>query len=139
MTERDHITNFAAQLGAAGFELDATERALSFGDRFSEYSRGSIAVRVGRDRGDWFLVIGSPRDSMTHWYDAAIWAAYLDSTEPEVTPGLEDSVSFFLTRLDDIEAALDDPDLESHLAGIGRRRALQFLGIQREHNRGAEG
>lgn len=98
-----------------------------FGDRLMRMTKGDMAVRAVRDRGQWFLDI-SCRAWGGGWFDVPLVSAGFDHRLLGVPMTLEDQVSFVKAHLhgwlsDPVDAAAN----AEILAEVSERRArLRF-------------
>lgn len=126
----ESLADLESRLAIQGFELQALEADLPSGERFRDFQRDAVAVRIGRDRDGWYLLIRGPGEEDS-WYDASIWRAFLDSKDdPGPTPTVEDSIAFLTTRLASVETAMQqDTSTSKGLEKTGWKRTQEALGL----------
>jgi hypothetical protein len=122
------VSRLRSELLSLGFEFDADERGLAFGESMLELGRGVVRVRIGHDRDGDYVTIGAPGGG---WYDAGIWCSYLDDISPQQTPSIDESSQFVMSRLAEIERALEsDESVGRRLESLGSLRARQNFGLR---------
>ncbi len=125
--DAEHLVQRLKQLD---FRLVTHERRPSFGDVLIELTSDEMTVRVGCDRGTWFVdVRGLSGDS----YDIALWRNFLERSEPTDEPiTFAEQSRQLLTAIDQIRAVASSPDFppaEEGLRRLGLRRArIMFPG-----------
>jgi hypothetical protein len=66
------VVDFEDFLTRDGLSCQHREESPSFGDKLLQYANARIGVRVGSDRGVWFVDIADMSGRPEEWYDAAI-------------------------------------------------------------------
>jgi hypothetical protein len=107
------------------FEVENLERELSFGNQFTELRRGSVAIRIGYDRDQWFVAVGGPKEGS--WFDTSVWEALLDNRHAEMTPSIREAAAFPIRRLPEIERALKQESTANRLEQLGWQRSRDAL------------
>jgi len=123
------LARLTTWLTAQGFEVDAHEESLSFGEFYEDFSRGVVSIRVDRDRdGNWLVRIRALPDET--WYDVAVWQAYLDGSDAPLAKSVVEMVDFVTRRLPEVErASWSDSTLTRRLAFTARELTLRTLGF----------
>lgn len=112
------IEGLLSELTGAGFTAEEVTSPF-FGDVAVTFRRGALDVRVVRDRGQWFIEVGS---AGTGFYDADIWRACLEGRAAPLDPRpLAEQAAFVLGHLGDLGAAATD----AATADCLQRRGLQ--------------
>jgi hypothetical protein len=124
------IQDLAQKLELAGLTLAHSEYdQLEFGNALLVYRGSDILVRFVRDRGQWFVEVGSPL--FADWFSPMIWSAFLDGgVEATETPSLDSQCAMVAESLDRIgTAATSEPhlleELRKHRAGRAEARRGQ--------------
>jgi hypothetical protein len=123
----DPLGALATRLEQEGFTADERppDRA-SFGDQVITFAAADLRVLLTRDRGQWSLELGHP--DWGEAYDADIWRAALEGTDPTEPTTLEAQAAYVSDRLAALRVAAGDPSLRDRLDEIAIARADLWFG-----------
>jgi hypothetical protein len=110
-----------------GFKIDSN-RGEGSANCVLEFQRHTCGVRVGADRGRWWVELGP--GSPTNWFDPDLWEACLDGGSVRSEPsGLEKQISFVMRRWREVAKAMESARTLDCLHDARSRRARQRLGL----------
>lgn len=92
----ESVTALLASFEKHGFTRATEHVGTGFGDRSIELDRTPVLVRITSDRGQWFVEVAH-RD-WDEWFDADVWRACLEDSDPPDEPRPLDIQSAFLLR-----------------------------------------
>lgn len=126
------IARLAAWLTAVGVRPAGSWRSSSFGDQQVDYERDRLLVRIGSERGRWFIDVSGDSE---RWYDMDDWQACLDGCGiPDTPSSLETQAALLRDRLPEIEQAISSPswdNLADCLRETHADKIFKRLGIPR--------
>jgi hypothetical protein len=112
------VQAFVDELERRGFSIadERYEAERHFGNAFVDYAHDGLVIRVVRERGDWYGVIGGPE--LTDWFSPEAWWAILDGSPAPAQPmTLADQLDAVLQRLPRLQEVIQDaePDILERL------------------------
>jgi hypothetical protein len=123
------IAAFEAFLERVGLTCQGREEFPAFGNKLVQYAGAGIGVRVGSDRGEWFVEIADLDGNSDKWYDAAIVRDLVLGPGEDVLP-LGDQIEFVERNWSAIVSRfgpVEGKETHARLAILRKERAMRLF------------